>query len=521
MSLGRQGWQGRLEAEGAEAISPYPDAAINPGASLTSGGTERTLDPRTRWSRIMKHNNGGRRSLRALITAIALSFAWVGGAAAAAIEPFGLLPGALSRDDDTSSAAVDIGFPINFFGVTHNQLFVNNNGNVTLGAPFGGLREDGLAGTRQAIIAPFFADVDTRAAGSGIVGFGTPPGRPDLFVVDWIAVGYANQHDDRLNSFQLILENLSAVPGFVPGDFRITFNYDQILWETGDFNGGINGLGVKSARVGFSNGSGQPGTFFELPGSGSTGSFPDGGRHSLVGNKTPIGDATIPLGRYQFVVRNGAIAQADLAIAAAFDVDGDKPGFEFVAHNFGLFDARGVKVTFDLERGRIITSVRPRGLCRRVVGDRTKASCMFPVIQRSRRIRIKTTSRRGGGAITSATFDSDLSNNFVRASKSCGGQILSQTPESVLYEATATVPGAQTLQLKITNSGHKRIQIRRLTPVVGQPFLIDRVTPRLPRTIKPDGAQVFQVQTVVPVVSVPRLYTVQRPYFEIGFRCLD
>jgi hypothetical protein len=90
----------------------------------------------------------------------------------------------------------------------------------------------------------------------------------------------------------------------------------------------------------------------------------------------------------------------------------------------------------------------------------------------------------------------------------------------VLYEPTATVPAAQTLQLKINNFGHKRIQIRRLTPVVGQPFLIDRVTPRLPRTIKPDGAQVFHVQTVVPVVTVPRLYTVQRPYFEIGSRCL-
>jgi hypothetical protein len=33
----------------------------------------------------------------------------------------------------------------------------------------------GIAAIRQAIIAPFFADVDTRAAGSGIVRFGTPP----------------------------------------------------------------------------------------------------------------------------------------------------------------------------------------------------------------------------------------------------------------------------------------------------------------------------------------------------------
>ena len=461
----------------------------------------------------MKHNNGGRRSLRALITAIALSFAWVGGAAAA-IEPFAL-PGTLSPSDDQSSAAVDIGFPINFFGVTHTQLFVNNNGNVTLGAPFGPFIAVPLAGTRQAIIAPFFADVDTRAAGSGLVHFGTPPGRPDLFVVNWIGVGYANRHDDRLNSFQLILQDLSAVPDFVPGDFRIVFNYDRILWETGDNDGGINGLGGRSARVGFSNGSGQPGTFFELPGSGSNGSFLDGGTHSLVGNRLPPAES-VPLGRYEFVVRNGAIAQADLAIAA--DIDDD--GLEFVVRNFGPFTATRVKVTFGLDRGRI-TAVRPRGPCRKEVGNNTKGSCLFPVIQarRSKRIRIETTAPRGNAVVTSLTGDSDQSNNT--ASRGCRGQILSQsTPESVLYEPTATVPATQTLQLKIINFGKKRIQIRDLAPLIDQPFLIDRVTPRLPHTIKSGGMQLFRVQTLRPVVPDLRVYPAQRPYFQIRFRCL-
>lgn len=469
------------------------------------------------------HNNG-RRSLRALITAIAVSFAWVGGAAAAAIEPFAL-PGALLPRDDTSSAAVPIGFPINFFGVTHTQLFVNNDGNVTF-APLTPRPLEGLVGFRQAIIAPFSADVDTRAPGSGVVRFGTPPGRPDLFVVDWIAVGYFNQHDDRLNSFQLILQDLSAVPDFAPGDFRIVFNYDRILWETGDANGGINGLGGRSALVGFSDGSGQPGTFFELPGSGSgptgsaTGSFPDGGRHSLVGNSLPPGDESLPLGRYQFVVRNGAIAQADLAIAA--DADRDKRGFEFVVRNFGKSAATGVKVAIDVRGGRI-TAIRPRRLCRREAGNKTKGSCVFPVIQpeRSRRIRIKTTSPRGSAVVTGLTFDSDPSNNFVRASRSCRGQILSQsTPESVLYEPTTTVPARQTLQLKIINSGEKRLQIRGINPLVDEPFLIDRVTPRLPRTVKSGGVRVFRVQTQRPVVTDPRLYPAQRPYFQVRLRCL-
>ena len=121
----------------------------------------------------MKTESCDRHFLRSLITAILFSFAWVGGAAAA-IEPFAL-PDALAASDDSSSAAVPIGFPINFFGVTRTELFVSNNGNVTLDAALSASTPFGLATTRQAIIAPFFADVDTRAAGSGIVRFGTPP----------------------------------------------------------------------------------------------------------------------------------------------------------------------------------------------------------------------------------------------------------------------------------------------------------------------------------------------------------
>jgi hypothetical protein len=246
----------------------------------------------------MRKDKGARRSLRVLITAIIWAFAWIGGAAAAAIETFAL-PNELPRNDDGSSAAVSIGFPINFFGVTRTELFVNNNGNVTLDAALRTFTPFGLTGTQRVIIAPFFADVDTRAAGSRTVRFGNPPGRPDLFVVDWIEVGYFNQHDDKLNSFQLILQDLSAVPAFVPGDFRIVFNYDRIQWETGDLSGGSNGLAGNSARVGYSNGSAQPGTFFELMGSGTNGILLDSGALSLIASRIPASDLSLPPGTPQ------------------------------------------------------------------------------------------------------------------------------------------------------------------------------------------------------------------------------
>jgi hypothetical protein len=128
-----------------------------------------------------------------------------------------------------------------------------------------------------------------------------------VFGVDWINVDYfdatAGGHVVKLSSFQLILIDRSDTG---PGNFDIEFNYNTITWETGDASGGTNGLGGTSARVGFSNGTGNPGTNFELPGSGINGAFLDGGPNALASHSAL---ATTP-GRIHFLVRNGMIVQA-------------------------------------------------------------------------------------------------------------------------------------------------------------------------------------------------------------------
>src|SRR5215469_17621317 len=62
---------------------------------------------------------------------------------------------------------IPIGFPLNFYGQTFSSLYLNNNGNVTFDAPLGEFTPFGLVNTRSEIIAPFFADVDTRPVGNG------------------------------------------------------------------------------------------------------------------------------------------------------------------------------------------------------------------------------------------------------------------------------------------------------------------------------------------------------------------
>jgi len=223
----------------------------------------------------------------------------------------------LPANDDGSTPAVNIGFNINFFGVNTNQVFVNNNGNITLNAPNVTFTPGQLNGPNGGlpILAPFFADVDTRGAGSGVVTYGTDTlCGEQAFGVDWFNVGYFNSHVDKLNTFQLILV---ARPELGAGDFDIEFNYQQIQWETGDASGGTNGLGggMNAAAVGYTNGSGAPGTFFQLPGSHTPGALIDGGPDALISNDLL---ATTP-GRYHFLVRNGQVVTAPPTATAGND----------------------------------------------------------------------------------------------------------------------------------------------------------------------------------------------------------
>src|SRR5205814_486063 len=123
---------------------------------------------------------------------------------------------------------------LNFFGQTYSNLYVNNNGNVTFDSSLSTYTPFGLSSTNRKIIAPFFADVDTRSSGSSPVTYSygnAVYNGHNVFCVDWVNVGYYYLHFDKLNSFQLVLIDRSGDPGRATGDFDIYMNYDQIQWE--------------------------------------------------------------------------------------------------------------------------------------------------------------------------------------------------------------------------------------------------------------------------------------------------
>jgi len=209
---------------------------------------------------------------------------------------------AFPANDDGATGAIDMGFTVNFFQEFRSEAFVSNNGYLTFDSGQGTYTPYGLGADYrgQPIIAPFFADVDTRGDLSGLTTYGTGTfDGHDAFGATWLDVGYYSEQTDKLNSFQVLLVDRSDVAS---GDFDIYFNYDKIQWETGDASGGSDGLGGTSAAAGYNAGTGAADSYYQLPGSLVNGALLDGGPNSLV-----AGSNVNVAGRYLFTVRNGQV----------------------------------------------------------------------------------------------------------------------------------------------------------------------------------------------------------------------
>lgn len=196
-----------------------------------------------------------------------------------------------ANDDGSTQTPVPLPFTFNFLSNYESALYVNNNGNVTFDKPLSIYSPVSLVNAGVKIIAPFWADVDTRPPSPGIVQYGTNVVHGhNAFGVDWVNVGYYAYHADALLSCQLVIIDRSDI---ATNDFDMEFNYDRVEWQWGDVSPN------DPPRAGYSDGVAYN---YELPGSGVNGAFPDTNTVTgLVYNSlnTPV------LGRYLFFFRNG------------------------------------------------------------------------------------------------------------------------------------------------------------------------------------------------------------------------
>ncbi len=236
---------------------------------------------------------------RALFATVVLA---ASAAHAAAIHDANLFTNILPANDDGSTGLVNLGFTANINGTNYTQTYVNNNGNITFNNALGTFTPAAIdTGSFGPIIAPFFADVDTRAAGSSPVTYGSATlGGFNVFGVNYINVGVFSLQP-IFNSFQMILTDRSDIAA---GDFDIQFNYDSILWEAGTASGAPSGglcdATCTSALVGYWT---SPTSTATLPGSLVHGALINGGPNALISNSL---NSNI-LGQYNFQVRGGRV----------------------------------------------------------------------------------------------------------------------------------------------------------------------------------------------------------------------
>ncbi len=154
------------------------------------------------------------------------------------------------RNDDGSTGLINIPFSFCLYGQTWTNCYINNNGNISFGSPYGTFTATGFPNGSFVMVAPFWSDVDTRGLPSGLPYYKITP---TYMVVQWDSVGYFGSHVDKLNTFQVIITNGSDP--IVPGG-NVSFCYKDMQWTTGDASSGVGGFGGSDAIVGANSGDG-------------------------------------------------------------------------------------------------------------------------------------------------------------------------------------------------------------------------------------------------------------------------
>jgi hypothetical protein len=185
------------------------------------------------------------------------------------VVPFSQYSAPDYRNDDGSSNAIALPFSFNFYGTTFDSLYINNNGNISFGTSYGTFTASSFPTPSFQMIAPFWADVDTRNANSGLVYYKITPTH---MIVKWENVGYYAIHDNLLNTFQLIITD--GLDTILPAGSNVSFCYGDMQWTTGDASSGIGGFGGSPSTTGVNQGNGTD--YFQVTQNDAPGNAFDG-----------------------------------------------------------------------------------------------------------------------------------------------------------------------------------------------------------------------------------------------------
>ncbi|MBS4028052.1 MAG: T9SS type A sorting domain-containing protein [Ignavibacteriales bacterium] len=175
------------------------------------------------------------------------------------------------RNDDGFTLPIELQFQFDLYGQSDSIIYINNNGNISFGGGFSTYTSSGFPVSGFPMIAPFWADVDTRNPLSGLVYFKSEPHR---FTVIWEDVGYYSSQADKRNTYEVIITD--GNDPLIGTGANVCFSYGDMQWTTGSASGGTGGFGGSPATVGVNKGDGtnyaliglfdQAGTAYDGPG---------------------------------------------------------------------------------------------------------------------------------------------------------------------------------------------------------------------------------------------------------------
>lgn len=258
------------------------------------------------------------------------------------VVPFNFYTPPSYRNDDASSNQINLPFTFCLYGQNYNSLYINNNGNVSFGAAYSTFSSSTFPSSSYTMVAPFWADVDTRNLASGLVYYKITPTH---IIVRWNNVGYFSSQADKLNDFQLILTNGNDT--IIPIGTNVSFCYGDMQWTTGSASGGTGGFGGTPATVGANKGDGvayaQFGRFDQV-GSNYDGPFGANDGISWLDNRTFF---------FNTCTNNNNIAPIPTGLTGACDTNTVCPG-DVINFNFSFLSPEQNQTT--------TTTINPTGV---------------------------------------------------------------------------------------------------------------------------------------------------------------
>ncbi|MBF9240015.1 HYR domain-containing protein [Hymenobacter sp. BT683] len=156
---------------------------------------------------------------------------------------------ALPRNDDGSFGPVALPFEFRLYGAVYKQVWINTNGNLTFAAAYSRFSPAGFP-SAVPMVAPFWADVDTRNAASGQIHYKLSATN---LIVTWDNVGAYGNMAEKRNTFQAIIGSDTDTL-LEPGQ-NVSLRYGDMQWTTGTASSGVGGFSGVPATVGVNKGN--------------------------------------------------------------------------------------------------------------------------------------------------------------------------------------------------------------------------------------------------------------------------